>query len=94
MTVCVDFNFVHMCSYDDFPSDLLLCLQFCVCLSVTSSEKVDKAQRYSDFTLLSVPYPGLDLAFALNFMLVLISFKGTSFVLFFLFSGSNCYIVL
>ena len=26
--------------------------------SVTSSEKVDKAQRYADFTLLSVPYPG------------------------------------
>lgn len=29
----------------------------CLC-SVTSSEKVDKAQRYADFTLLSVPYPG------------------------------------
>lgn len=27
--------------------------------SVTSSEKVDKAQRYADFTLLSVPYPGM-----------------------------------
>uniref|UniRef100_H3CBV5 Myotubularin related protein 14 n=1 Tax=Tetraodon nigroviridis TaxID=99883 RepID=H3CBV5_TETNG len=26
-------------------------------LNVTSSEKVDKAQRYADFTLLSVPYP-------------------------------------
>lgn len=26
--------------------------------SVTSSEKVDKAQRYADFTLLSIPYPG------------------------------------
>ncbi len=26
--------------------------------SVTSSEKADKAQRYADFTLLSVPYPG------------------------------------
>lgn len=31
----------------------------CVCFcSVTSSEKVDKAHRYADFTLLSVPYPG------------------------------------
>ncbi|OCT83424.1 myotubularin related protein 14 S homeolog isoform X2 [Xenopus laevis] len=29
-------------------------------LNVTSSEKVDKAQRYSDFTLLSVPYPGCE----------------------------------
>lgn len=29
----------------------------CLC-SVTSSEKADKAQRYADFTLLSVPYPG------------------------------------
>jgi hypothetical protein len=26
--------------------------------SVTSSEKVDKAQRYANFTLLSIPYPG------------------------------------
>lgn len=32
--------------------------------SVTSSEKVDKAQRYADFTLLSVPYPGIDLLYA------------------------------
>uniref|UniRef100_A0A672RGQ4 Myotubularin related protein 14 n=1 Tax=Sinocyclocheilus grahami TaxID=75366 RepID=A0A672RGQ4_SINGR len=30
-------------------------------LNVTSSEKVDKAHRYADFTLLSVPYPGVDL---------------------------------
>ncbi|KAM4721948.1 phosphatidylinositol-3,5-bisphosphate 3-phosphatase MTMR14 [Rhinophrynus dorsalis] len=29
-------------------------------LNVTSSEKVDKAQRYSDFTLLSIPYPGCE----------------------------------
>lgn len=29
--------------------------------SVTSSEKVDKAQRYADFTLLSIPYPGREL---------------------------------
>uniref|UniRef100_H3AX60 Myotubularin related protein 14 n=1 Tax=Latimeria chalumnae TaxID=7897 RepID=H3AX60_LATCH len=28
--------------------------------SVTSSEKVDKAQRYADFTLLSIPYPGCE----------------------------------
>lgn len=34
---------------------------FCLC-SVTSSEKVDKAQRYADFTLLSVPYPGKTLS--------------------------------
>lgn len=36
------------------------CLYSCSFLapSVTSSEKVDKAQRYADFTLLSVPYPG------------------------------------
>ncbi|KAG9483525.1 hypothetical protein GDO78_009441 [Eleutherodactylus coqui] len=27
---------------------------------VTSSEKVDKAQRYADFTLLSIPYPGCE----------------------------------
>ena len=27
-------------------------------MNVTSSEKVDKAQRYADFTLLSIPYPG------------------------------------
>uniref|UniRef100_A0A671LAF1 Myotubularin related protein 14 n=1 Tax=Sinocyclocheilus anshuiensis TaxID=1608454 RepID=A0A671LAF1_9TELE len=33
-------------------------------LNVTSSEKVDKAQRYADFTLLSVPYPGIDLLYA------------------------------
>ncbi|XP_042700169.2 myotubularin-related protein 14 isoform X2 [Chrysemys picta bellii] len=30
-------------------------------LNVTSSEKVDKAQRYADFTLLSIPYPGTGL---------------------------------
>ncbi|XP_067159464.1 myotubularin-related protein 14 isoform X3 [Apteryx mantelli] len=30
-------------------------------LNVTSSEKVDKAQRYADFTLLSIPYPGIGL---------------------------------
>ncbi|XP_070405194.1 phosphatidylinositol-3,5-bisphosphate 3-phosphatase MTMR14 isoform X2 [Nothobranchius furzeri] len=29
-------------------------------LNVTSSEKVDKAQRYADFALLSVPYPGCE----------------------------------
>ncbi|KAG7493332.1 myotubularin-related protein 14 [Solea senegalensis] len=29
-------------------------------LNVTSSEKADKAQRYADFTLLSVPYPGCE----------------------------------
>ncbi|XP_077180957.1 phosphatidylinositol-3,5-bisphosphate 3-phosphatase MTMR14 isoform X2 [Paroedura picta] len=29
-------------------------------LNVTSSEKVDKAQRYADFTLLSAPYPGCE----------------------------------
>ncbi|XP_061793903.1 phosphatidylinositol-3,5-bisphosphate 3-phosphatase MTMR14 isoform X2 [Nerophis lumbriciformis] len=29
-------------------------------VSVTSSEKADKAQRYADFTLLSVPYPGCE----------------------------------
>ncbi|XP_073500895.1 phosphatidylinositol-3,5-bisphosphate 3-phosphatase MTMR14 isoform X3 [Phyllobates terribilis] len=29
-------------------------------LNVTSSEKVDKAQRYADFTLLSIPYPGCE----------------------------------
>ncbi|KAM8930512.1 phosphatidylinositol-3,5-bisphosphate 3-phosphatase MTMR14 isoform 2-T2 [Pelodytes ibericus] len=29
-------------------------------LNVTSSEKVDKAQRYVDFTLLSIPYPGCE----------------------------------
>ncbi|XP_061689420.1 myotubularin-related protein 14 isoform X2 [Syngnathoides biaculeatus] len=29
-------------------------------VNVTSSEKADKAQRYADFTLLSVPYPGCE----------------------------------
>uniref|UniRef100_A0A8C2WG61 Myotubularin related protein 14 n=1 Tax=Cyclopterus lumpus TaxID=8103 RepID=A0A8C2WG61_CYCLU len=29
-------------------------------LNVTSSEKADKVQRYADFTLLSVPYPGCE----------------------------------
>ncbi|KAF7249975.1 Myotubularin-related protein 14 [Varanus komodoensis] len=29
-------------------------------LNVTSSEKVDKAQRYAEFTLLSIPYPGCE----------------------------------
>ncbi|OWK02811.1 MTMR14 [Cervus elaphus hippelaphus] len=29
-------------------------------MNVTSSEKVDKAQRYADFTLLSIPYPGCE----------------------------------
>ncbi|XP_074861071.1 phosphatidylinositol-3,5-bisphosphate 3-phosphatase MTMR14 isoform X3 [Carettochelys insculpta] len=29
-------------------------------LNVTSSEKVDKAQRYADFALLSIPYPGCE----------------------------------
>ncbi|XP_078731099.1 phosphatidylinositol-3,5-bisphosphate 3-phosphatase MTMR14 [Lampetra fluviatilis] len=29
-------------------------------MNVTSSEKVDKAQRYADFTLLSLPYPGCE----------------------------------
>jgi len=28
--------------------------------SVTSSEKVDKAQRYSEFCLCSIPYPGCE----------------------------------
>ena len=27
---------------------------------MTSSEKVDKENRYSDFTILSVPYPGCE----------------------------------
>ena len=27
---------------------------------VTSSEKVDKENRYSDFTIMSVPYPGCE----------------------------------
>lgn len=41
-------------------TNLKTCLKMCVLVScsVTSSEKVDKAQRYADFTLLSVPYPG------------------------------------
>uniref|UniRef100_A0A673L7H2 Myotubularin-related protein 14-like n=1 Tax=Sinocyclocheilus rhinocerous TaxID=307959 RepID=A0A673L7H2_9TELE len=34
-------------------------------LNVTSSEKVDKAQRYADFTLLSVPYPAVILSWDL-----------------------------
>lgn len=29
-------------------------------MNVTSSEKVDKAKRYSDFTLISLPYPGCE----------------------------------
>lgn len=29
-------------------------------MNVTSSEKVDKAQRYANFTLLSIPYPGCE----------------------------------
>ncbi|XP_069871582.1 phosphatidylinositol-3,5-bisphosphate 3-phosphatase MTMR14 isoform X4 [Dipodomys merriami] len=29
-------------------------------MNITSSEKVDKAQRYADFTLLSIPYPGCE----------------------------------
>lgn len=29
-------------------------------LSVTSSEKVDKERRYSDFTIISLPYPGCE----------------------------------
>lgn len=33
---------------------------FCSVLSVTSSEKVDKEKRYSDFTLISLPYPGCE----------------------------------
>jgi myotubularin-related protein 14 len=28
--------------------------------SVTSSEKVDKENRYSDFTIVSLPYPGCE----------------------------------
>lgn len=28
--------------------------------SVTSSEKVDKENRYSDFTIISLPYPGCE----------------------------------
>lgn len=35
-----------------------MCCSPLVLCSVTSSEKVDKAQRYADFTLLSIPYPG------------------------------------
>ncbi len=50
--------------------------------SVTSSEKVDKAQRYADFTLLSVPYPGIDLLHADNIL-------KTISLLFYLFNGSN-----
>lgn len=30
------------------------------CFSVTSSEKVDKENRYSDFNILSLPYPGCE----------------------------------
>lgn len=33
---------------------------FCLVLSVTSSEKVDKENRYKDFTLVSLPYPGCE----------------------------------
>ncbi|XP_006889014.1 PREDICTED: myotubularin-related protein 14 [Elephantulus edwardii] len=29
-------------------------------MNITSSEKVDKAQRYADFMLLSIPYPGCE----------------------------------
>lgn len=38
-----------------------ICCSPLVLCSVTSSEKVDKAQRYADFTLLSIPYPGTGL---------------------------------
>jgi myotubularin-related protein 14 len=31
-----------------------------VLYSVTSSEKVDKENRYSDFTIISLPYPGCE----------------------------------
>lgn len=31
-----------------------------LCFSVTSSEKVDKENRYSDFTIISLPYPGCE----------------------------------
>lgn len=53
--------------------------------SVTSSEKVDKAQRYADFTLLSVPYPGIDLH--ADNILKTISLS------FYLFNGNNHYTV-
>lgn len=36
----------------------LLC--FCFVFSVTSSEKVDKENRYVDFTIISLPYPGCE----------------------------------
>ncbi len=52
--------------------------------SVTSSEKVDKAQRYADFTLLSVPYPGINLH---DNILKTISLP------FYLFNGNNHYTV-
>lgn len=47
----------------------LFTLLFHLSYSVTSSEKVDKAQRYADFTLLSVPYPGKDNSFNPNLRL-------------------------
>ena len=36
------------------------CNELMLLCSVTSSEKVDKENRYADFTIMSVPYPGCE----------------------------------
>ena len=35
-------------------------------LTVTSSEKVDKEQRYKDFNITSIPYPGCEVSYPLQ----------------------------
>ncbi|XP_056660572.1 myotubularin-related protein 14 isoform X8 [Monodelphis domestica] len=54
------FNYIFSGGSDDAWADSEDIAEDDCTLRVTSSEKVDKAQRYADFTLLSIPYPGCE----------------------------------
>ncbi|XP_027629051.1 myotubularin-related protein 14 isoform X1 [Tupaia chinensis] len=54
------YNYIFSGGADDAWADVEDVTEEDCALRVTSSEKVDKAQRYADFTLLSIPYPGCE----------------------------------
>ncbi|XP_036187973.1 myotubularin-related protein 14 isoform X4 [Myotis myotis] len=54
------YNYIFSGGADDAWADAEDITEEDCALRVTSSEKVDKAQRYADFTLLSIPYPGCE----------------------------------
>lgn len=55
-------SLIYLISFSSSSSHntgLIVILPFTSC-SVTSSEKVDKENRYSEFTIVSLPYPGCE----------------------------------